>query len=51
VPPGRSEYVKSKGQANARHGRKTSDVAGEAKLRGTGDSADDAIIFPLISLS
>jgi hypothetical protein len=42
---GRSEYVKSKGWANARHGRETSGVAGEAKLRETDDSVDDAIIF------
>jgi hypothetical protein len=41
----RSKYVKSKGRVNARRGRKTSVVAGEAKLRETDDRADDAIIF------
>jgi len=32
----RMEYVKSKGLVNSRRGRKTSGVAGEAKLRETG---------------
>ncbi|KAI9466175.1 hypothetical protein BJY52DRAFT_1413645 [Lactarius psammicola] len=34
--PRRAEYVKSKGRANVRRGRKTSGVAGEAKLREKG---------------
>jgi len=33
---------------NARRGRKTGVVAGEAKLRETGDRADDAIIFSIL---
>ena len=41
----RMEYVKSKGLVNSRRGRKTSGVAGEAKLRETGRCANDAIIF------
>jgi hypothetical protein len=44
----RSEYVKSKGWVNARRGRKTGVVAGEAKLREPGDRADDAIIFSIL---
>jgi len=32
----RAEYVKSKGRANVQRGRKTSGVAGEARLRETG---------------
>ena len=47
----RAEYVKSKDPVNASRGRKTSGVAGEAKLRETGGCAYAAIIFSNVSLS
>jgi len=43
--------VKSKDPVNASRGRKTSGVAGEAKLRETGGCAYAAIIFSNVSLS